>query len=187
MSKVLLLRALFSSRKAYRKALARAARACYGASMASTDHIIRRAGPQDAPAVDALTQAAYAKWVPLLGRKPMPMLADYTKAVVDHRIDLVEIDGELAALIELDQQPDHLLIVNLAAHPDYQGRGLGRFLLAHAEAVAGEMALPELRLYTNGLMVANIALYRRQGYVVSREEERGPGWTVVHMSRPTPG
>ena len=89
-----------------------------------SDHTIRRGGPADAPAVDALTQAAYAKWVPIIGRKPRPMLAEYAAAVVEHRIDLVEIDGQLAALVELDQQPDHLLIVNLAVHPDHQRQGL---------------------------------------------------------------
>src|SRR5665213_4526916 len=113
-----------------------------------SDHIVRRAVLADAPAVDALTQATYAKWVPIIGRKPRPMLADYATAVVDHRIDLVEADGRLAALVELDQQPDHLLIVNLAVHPDYQGRGLGKLLLAHAESVTREAGLTELRLYT---------------------------------------
>ena len=35
-----------------------------------SDYTIRRARLADASAVDALTQAAYAKWVPIIGRKP---------------------------------------------------------------------------------------------------------------------
>ncbi|MEO8884283.1 MAG: GNAT family N-acetyltransferase [Devosia sp.] len=151
-----------------------------------SDHIIRRAGPVDAPAVDALTQVAYAKWVPIIGRKPRPMLADYATAVVEHRIDLVEAHGRLAALVELDQQPDHLLIVNLAVHPDEQGHGLGKMLLAHAESVAREAGLPELRLYTNRLMVVNIALYQRHGYAVDREESIPSGGAAIHMSKRLP-
>ena len=150
------------------------------------DHVIRQAGPADAPAVDALTQAAYAKWVPIIGRKPRPMLADYAEAVVDHRIDLVEIDGRLAALVELDQQPDHLLIVNLAVHPDYQGRGLGKHLLVHAESVAREAGLTELRLYTNKLMAVNIGLYQRHGYAVDREEAISTGGAAIYMSKRLP-
>ena len=34
---------------------------------------LRRATPRDAEAVRALTRAAYAKWVPLIGREPRPM------------------------------------------------------------------------------------------------------------------
>ena len=45
------------------------------------DMQIRRAGEADAAAVRELTRSAYAKWVPLIGREPMPMTADYERAV----------------------------------------------------------------------------------------------------------
>lgn len=144
---------------------------------------VRTAGAADADAVDALTQAAYAKWVPIVGRKPLPMTADYARAVVEHRIDVIECDGGLTALIELEPRPDHLLIVNLAVDPEAQGQGLGTWLLTHAEAVARELGVGELRLYTNRLMGANIALYLKRGYTVSREDVRAPDWTVVHMMK----
>ena len=151
-----------------------------------SDLHIRRAAPADAPAIDALTQAAYAKWVPVIGRKPLPMLADYGEAVRAHRIDVIDAPDGLAALVELEPFPDHLLIVNLAVRPDRHGQGLGSRLLEHAEDVARSLGLPELRLYTNSLMAKNIALYGRRGYVVDRREERGPGWTTVHMSKRLP-
>lgn len=37
---------------------------------------IRRATTDDAPTVGLLTRAAYAKWVPVIGREPLPMKAD---------------------------------------------------------------------------------------------------------------
>lgn len=114
------------------------------------------------------------------------MTVDYTRAVAEHRIDLLETGGTLAGLIELDLQPDHLLIVNLAVHPEWQGRGFGSRLLRHADDVAREGGLTELRLYTNSLMSTNVDLYRRRGYIVTREEPRGPGWTVMHMARRLP-
>jgi ribosomal protein S18 acetylase RimI-like enzyme len=146
---------------------------------------LRRAGPADAPAIDALTQAAYAKWVPILGRKPQPMTADYDVAVRAHRIDLLEDATSLAALIEMALEPDHLLIVNLAVAPAWQGQGLGSRLLAHAETVARAEGKPLLRLYTNRLMTSNIALYRSRGYAIDREQTY-PGGAIVHMSRPVP-
>ena len=49
----------------------------------------------DASAIRALTREAYAKWVPVIGREPKPMMADYAEAVQKHRIDLLYLDGEL--------------------------------------------------------------------------------------------
>lgn len=146
---------------------------------------LRRAEPADASAIDALTQAAYAKWVPILGRKPQPMTADYAVAVRAHLIDLLDDATAPVALIEMALEPDHLLIVNLAVAPGWQGRGLGSRLLAHAEAVARAAGKPLLRLYTNRLMTPNIALYRSRGYGIDREEAY-PGGAVVHMSKPVP-
>lgn len=145
--------------------------------------VLRTATAADAGAIRALTRDAYAKWVPLIGREPKPMTADYVAAVRDHRIDLLEIDGVLAALVEMIPAPDHLLIENLAVAPAWQGRGLGRRLLAHAEAVALGLGLAEARLYTNQRFAANVALYRRCGYCITREEALPLG-TVVHMARP---
>jgi GNAT superfamily N-acetyltransferase len=80
----------------------------------------------DADAVRCLTRDAYAKWVLLIGREPLPMLADYAAAVRDHRIDLVYRDGILVGLIEMIPESDHLLIENVAVSPAFQGQGLGR-------------------------------------------------------------
>src|SRR3954468_6900530 len=97
---------------------------------------VRRGQPTDAAAIRDLTRQAYAKWVPLIGREPKPMQADYERAVREHRIDLALLDGVLAGLIETIEQPDHLLIENVAVAPAFQGRGLGRRLMAHAERLA---------------------------------------------------
>jgi ribosomal protein S18 acetylase RimI-like enzyme len=144
---------------------------------------LRRAVPADAPAIRELTRAAYAKWVPLIGREPKPMTADYEAAVRSHRFDLLYADGALAALIETIVQPDHLLIENVAVLPAFQGHGLGRRLLDHAETLAAEAGFDEIRLYTNQRFVENVALYRRLGYRFEREESGERGVTV-HMSKP---
>jgi GNAT superfamily N-acetyltransferase len=58
------------------------------------------------------------------------MTADYDAAVRDHLVDLLELDGQLAALIEMRPEADHLLIINIAVLPTRQGHGYGRALLA---------------------------------------------------------
>jgi ribosomal protein S18 acetylase RimI-like enzyme len=143
---------------------------------------LRQATAADAGAIRDLTRQAYAKWVPLIGREPKPMTADYDQAVVRHRFDLLYVDGTLAALIETIREADHLLVENVAVSPSFQGRGLGRTLMAHAEALARELGFDTVRLYTNQRFAENIALYRRLGYRIDREEVVPVG-VVTHMSK----
>ncbi len=144
---------------------------------------VRRATAADAERVRELTRAAYARWVPLLGREPRPMTADYDAALRDHLIDLLRVGGADAALIEMAPAADHLLIVNVAVVPIHQGRGYGRAMLAHAEEVARSLGLGEVRLYTNALFSENLRLYSRIGYRVDREETHPQFGGVVHMSK----
>ncbi len=145
---------------------------------------LRQAVASDTAAVRALVRAAYARWVPLIGREPKPMGADYEAAVRDHRVDLAYLGDELAALIETIPQPDHLLVENVAVAPAFQGQGLGRFLMAHAERLAAAQGHAEMRLYTNQRFAENIRLYLELGYGIDREEESALGVTV-YMSKPT--
>jgi len=136
----------------------------------------------DAPAALDLTRQAYAKWVPLIGREPKPMQADYVKAIAEHRVDLAYQERDLAGLIETIVSFDHLLIENVAVAPAFQGQGFGRQLMAHAERLAMASGKNEIRLYTNKRFVENVELYLRLGYRIDREEELSVG-TAVHMSK----
>jgi GNAT superfamily N-acetyltransferase len=152
----------------------------------TSSEVLRRASIDDAPAILALTRQAYAKWVPLIGREPMPMLADYAAAVQQHRIDLLYVEGELAALIEMIPEAGSVLVENVAVSPAFQRRGLGRRLLAHAEDVALSLGYGEIRLYTNERFVGNVALYLKLGYRIDRKEEF-KGSLRVYMSKPLAG
>lgn len=144
---------------------------------------LRRASPADAWAVRGLTRAAYAKWVPFIGREPLPMTADYDRSVVEHVIDLLEEDGDLRALIETAPAGRHLLIVNIAVRPDQQGRGLGGELLNHAEWFARSLGLHEIQLYTNAMMVSNLDFYGRRGYQEFRRGKIVPGTVSIFMRK----
>jgi ribosomal protein S18 acetylase RimI-like enzyme len=134
---------------------------------------MRQATAADAAAVLALTREAYQKWVAVTGREPLPMRVDYAEALLKNRIDLLYEGDTLAALIETQLEPDHLLIVNVAVSPAFQKRGLGRTLMAHAETLAIDAGRAKLLLYTNSLMAENIALYKKLGYRVEREQPFG--------------
>src|SRR5215813_8663315 len=119
------------------------------------------ASAEDAGAIRSLTREAYSKWVSVIGREPLPMTADYEEAVKNHRIDLLYLDGKLVALIEMLPKADHLFIENVAVAPAFQGRGLGRKLLTHAEEVAASLGISVIKLCTNKLFAENLRLYQK--------------------------
>ncbi len=132
----------------------------------------------DTQSIQALTREAYAKWVPIIKREPVPMSTDYNEALKEHRFDLLFLDGKLAALIETNSKADHLLIINIAVSPHHQGKGLGRRLMDHAETLASTSGHSGIKLYTNKLFAGNVKFYRQLGYQVEREENFKNGITV---------
>ena len=62
-----------------------------------------RAG--DADAIRTLTRAAYAPWVAVIGREPLPMTVDYDAALQRTASTWRYRDGELVGLIETEMAP----------------------------------------------------------------------------------
>ncbi|MBA1144842.1 GNAT family N-acetyltransferase [Mesorhizobium neociceri] len=145
----------------------------------------RPAERADAAAIGDIVRAAYAKWVPLIGREPLPMRADYDKAVAEHPFDLAVEGDRMVGMLETMPTDDHLWIENVCVTPQAQGRGIGRLLLERAEQKALEAGRPELRLLTNGAFAANVLLYKRHGYTIDREEPFMGGVTVYMSKRLT--
>ncbi|MBN9488054.1 MAG: GNAT family N-acetyltransferase [Alphaproteobacteria bacterium] len=148
-----------------------------------TNVSIRRAGASDADRVRTLTRSSYAKWIAVIGREPLPMVAAYERAVRDHIVDLMFVGTELAGLVETVNEGDHLLIESVAIGPAFQRKGYGGLLVAHAEQVARSLQLTELRLYTNAQFIGNVDFYRRHGFAVDREEPFKGGITVYMSKR----
>jgi ribosomal protein S18 acetylase RimI-like enzyme len=145
--------------------------------------VIRLAEPADRPAIEAIVRAAYAVYIPRIGKPPGPMLDDYGRLIADGAVSVIEEAGEeIAALIVLIPKPDHLLLDNIAVRPDRQGRGLGRALIEHGEREARRRGFREIRLYTHEKMIENIALYTRIGFVETGRGNDG-GYDRVFMTK----
>jgi GNAT superfamily N-acetyltransferase len=164
---------------------------------------IRLAQAADRAALEAIVQAAYEPWVPVIGVRPLPMVADYGRIIADEQAYVLEngeyvsvareasdgtrlageeANNQIDGLIVLVAEDGTLLVENVAVRPERQGRGLGRRLLAFAEFRARTLGLAALRLYTNEKMTANIALYESLGYrETSREDVDGR--QVVHLRK----
>ena len=142
--------------------------------------VIRRATPADLASITAITDAAYARYVPLMGRKPQPMTADYQQMLTTHAIWLLSVADQPAGVLVLMHEPAALLIYSVAVHPDYQRCGYGQQLLAWSEHEARQASYTQIRLYTNALMEENIARYTALGYRETAREPFGE-LTVVHF------
>ena len=122
------------------------------------DWKLRRADPTDAPALASCVEAAYHHYIPRIGKPPGPMLVDYAEVISQHQAWVAEAVRQIIGGLVLIPEEDALLLDNIAVHPDYQGRGIGRAMLELADAEALFQGYDELRLYTHETMTENLAL-----------------------------
>ena len=131
---------------------------------------IRAATAADVPAIANIVDHAYRHYIARIGKPPGPMLDDYAARVVEGVVWVIEEGAAIAGTVVLLPTTDYLLLDNIAVSPARQGLGLGRRLLAFAEAEAVRRGYQEIRLYTHQTMVENQRLYASIGY-----EETGRG------------
>ncbi|MFE2097672.1 MULTISPECIES: GNAT family N-acetyltransferase [unclassified Streptomyces] len=146
-----------------------------------TNDEIRPARAADVPAVKAVTDAAYRRYIERIGVVPQPMEADHAADVAAGR---VFVCGEPAVgLVVVEAHDDHLFLDSIAVRPDAHGKGVGRRLLEFVDAHARALGLPEVRLYTNALMWENQKIYPRFGYDVVERRVDGPYDRIHYRKR----
>ena len=74
-------------------------------------------------------------------------------------------------------------IGRLTVVPDLQGHGIGTRLLRAAEVISG---VGSFELFTGHRSAANIRLYEREGYHVTRREPLHKGVDLIFMSKSRP-
>ncbi len=94
--------------------------------------------------------------------------------------------GRLVGCVFLKPEETSLYIGKLAVHPSVQGKGIGRLLLARAEATARELGLSSLRLETRVELTENHRLFAARGFGKTAEN-RHAGYdrtTSIEMRKP---
>ena len=130
---------------------------------------LRPARADDAAGVTALIEAAYGPYVARLGSS-LPVGGDYATEIAQHPVWVADDRGQIVGALVLYRRRDHMLLANVAVHPDHQGRGLGRTLIDWAESTARAEGYHEMRLFTHREMSENVALYGRLGWVELKSE-----------------
>jgi ribosomal protein S18 acetylase RimI-like enzyme len=110
------------------------------------------------------------------------MLDDYATRIAAGQAWVLPDSNGIAGVLVLENGPHRFLLDNIAVRPDRQGLGIGRQLLDFAEAEAMRCGWDTITLYTNALMVENIAIYAARGYV---EQKRlmEKGFERVYMQK----
>ena len=147
--------------------------------------MIRLATAADAGGITQLVNDAYAIYVGRNGKVPGPMRDDYHALIGDGHVHVIEQNGEIRGLLVLVPEPDVMLLDNIAVSPHAQRRGFGKILMQFAEDQTRALGLKAIRLYTQDIMVENIALYQRLGYVQTHRGEE-IGLTRVFMTKVIP-
>lgn len=146
---------------------------------------VRLARPDEAAPLRDLVRAAHARWVPAIGWEPALMADDCAARIAAgqaHALDGPDARPQ-GVLVPEGEPPDGLLIDNVALAPAMQGKGLGRALIAFAEARRRGRA--RLRLCTSAAMEANIRLHRQLRFVETRRAGEA-GFHRVHMEKRLP-
>ena len=148
---------------------------------------LRSATPADVPALAALINCAYrgapaqAGWTteghlldgPRIDEATLLTMLAATPAV----LFLAEIDGQPAGCVYLEPQGYSLYLGMLAVAPGAQAHGLGRQLLAAAEAHARRAGCGQVQMSVLAQRPELLAWYERQGYRRTGASEPFPATT----------
>ncbi|MGX5221001.1 GNAT family N-acetyltransferase [Pseudomonas segetis] len=128
--------------------------------------MIRLAVASDLPSIQDCAEQAYARYVPVIGRKPAPMLADYAAQIAAGVVYVAtDASDNLLGFIVFYASAGRLLLENVAVLPSAAGRGVGKLLIGFCEQAGRKLAIGSVQLYTNELMGDNLSIYPRLGYV----------------------
>lgn len=136
--------------------------------------MIRQATASDEPAVRDCARQAYARYVPLIGRAPAPMVADFAADIAAGDVYVAMGDDGLQGFVTFRAEGRFMHLDAVAVLPAAAGHGIGKALIEFCENTARSRSLDAVHLYTNAKMTANLSIYPHLGYTeVARRTEDG--------------
>lgn len=124
---------------------------------------------EDTAAFTACILAAYAAYK-ARGISLPPVAEGVAEDIGLGRVWLARENGNLLGGIVVSRDDASVKIHNLAIHPDHQGRGLGRLLVAKAIDLARDNRCISLTLATHAEIPSNVALYEHLGFKVMHRD-----------------
>lgn len=140
---------------------------------------IRKADLADADALQKCMHSAYIKYSDRIDTKALPpMTVNYKNEISSFPVWVVEFNNQIIAGLVLVFEDEYASLANIAINPDFQGKGLGKFLLNFAEQEASNNGYSEIQLATHILFTENVLFYTKQGWTLVDQDE-----TKVYMKK----
>ena len=136
----------------------------------------------DLETIERIVNEAYGVYLDRLGKKPAPMLDDYPDLIQKQYVHVIEEGNQIYGILVLVPMEKHMLVENVAVHPDFQGHGYGRMLLDYADETAKMRGYSEIRLYTHEKMIENQEIYRHLGWKEYMRQTED-GYNRVYMKK----
>ena len=109
--------------------------------------------------------------------EPIPydllLLADPSRDLIDDYLKRSDVfaaihNGEILGVLVLCPMTDEMAeIKNLAVKPEYQGRGIGRYLIEHAVLIAASSKQKSICIGTANSSSAQLSLYQKLGFEIT--------------------
>ncbi|QDU17031.1 putative acetyltransferase [Gimesia maris] len=132
------------------------------------DILIREATPADAAAATAVFEAAFAPLRSIYQPTGAALASQAERAQVGTQI-VAEIDGTIVATVQYDLHDNHIHVIGLAVHPDFQRKGIARQLLDWICIQAKNLGQPAVVLYTIR-ETGNVPLFEKLEFHITHEE-----------------
>ena len=151
---------------------------------------IHQATGGDLQAILNLQYLAYQSEARLLDNGAIPPLRETLPEVEEQfrtGLFLKAIDGAtLIGSVRGHALGGTFFIGKLMVHPDHQGKGLGKRLLAEIERRAMALPIKRYELFTSDKSAHNLRLYEKMGYVRFKEQTVAPGLHLVYLEKQCP-
>ncbi|MFD7075074.1 tRNA (guanosine(37)-N1)-methyltransferase TrmD [Nocardioides sp. NPDC059952] len=158
------------------------------ASQAATEWEIVPAVRADVPELHTLQLACWVQEMhdnPGVAIPPLhESLDDTARALETHDVYVVRSAGRLVGSVRARLEGDVWEIGRLMTAPDLQGRGLGRQLLDHIQAVAPAGAKTH-QLFTGAKSERNQKIYKKAGFRLRRDLEAPSGAVIMTKTHAT--
>jgi ribosomal protein S18 acetylase RimI-like enzyme len=146
---------------------------------------ISDASTGDADAVLALQKLAYQSEARLYNDWSLPPLTQTLESLLEeltHSIILKATLGDrLVGSVRARRDGETCAIGRLIVHPELQGQGIGSQLLRNVEARFGDVA--RFELFTGSRSEANIRLYQRHGYMITRTQPLSQTISITFLEK----
>jgi len=133
---------------------------------------IREAVSADSSGLKNCMELAYSVYLDRFRDERLPpMDVDYANEIRSFPVWVAVSEEKIVGGLILTLEGECASLANIAVHPDFQGHGLGRGLMAFAESEATRRGHAELRLTTHVLLAENVSLYQHLGWLETDRDD----------------